>query len=133
MLLPLIATLTGANTPPTHALPLRTALQYSLWAFVPQFILQSLLLCSFGNGLGQQESCLGDSHPVCQRSHPKSHSDHSHCSCGIFFCEMFRRYRNILPLGVAHAALGLMMAVSFSDSLLHHMRVGIGYLMLPTS
>jgi hypothetical protein len=43
---------------------------------------------------------------------------------------MFRRYRSIVPLGLAHAALGLTMAASFSDSLLHHMRVGIGYLVL---
>ena len=35
----------------------------------------------------------------------------------------------LFPLGVVHAALGLTIAASLPDSLLHHMRVGIGYLM----
>ena len=46
----------------------------------------------------------------------------------LFFCEMFRRYRSIYPLGIAHALLGLTLAVTIPDSLLHHMRVGLGYL-----
>src|SRR5207249_605304 len=46
---------------------------------------------------------------------------------GFFFCEMFRRYRNIFPLGLVHVILGLAMAASVSDALLHHMRVGIGF------
>ncbi len=48
---------------------------------------------------------------------------------GLLFCEMFRRYRNIFPLGLVHAALGLTIAASLPDSLLHHMRVGLGYLL----
>jgi membrane protease YdiL (CAAX protease family) len=47
---------------------------------------------------------------------------------GLFFCEMFRRYRSIYPLGVTHALLGLTMAASFPQEGLHHMRVGIDYL-----
>lgn len=47
---------------------------------------------------------------------------------GLFFCEMFRRYRNIFPLGLVHALLGLTLAASFSDAVLPHMRVGIGYI-----
>jgi membrane protease YdiL (CAAX protease family) len=49
----------------------------------------------------------------------------------LFFCEMFRRYRSIYPIGVVHALLGLTVSLSMPDSLLHHMRVGIGYLMYP--
>src|SRR6266404_4582286 len=47
---------------------------------------------------------------------------------GLFFCEMFRRYRSIYPIGVVHGMLGLTIALTMPDSLLHHMRVGIGYL-----
>ncbi len=47
---------------------------------------------------------------------------------GWLFCELFRRYRNIFPLGVVHAMLGLTIAASLPDSLLHHMRVGLGYI-----
>jgi membrane protease YdiL (CAAX protease family) len=47
---------------------------------------------------------------------------------GLLFCEMFRRLRSIYPIGVVHALMGLTVALTMPDSLLHHMRVGIGYL-----
>jgi membrane protease YdiL (CAAX protease family) len=47
---------------------------------------------------------------------------------GLFFCEMFRRYRSIYPIGIVHAVLGLTVATTMPDSLLHHMRAGIGFL-----
>jgi len=47
---------------------------------------------------------------------------------GLFFCEMFRRYRSIYPIGIVHALLGLTVAITMPDSLLHHMRAGIGFL-----
>jgi membrane protease YdiL (CAAX protease family) len=46
----------------------------------------------------------------------------------LFFCEMFRRYRSLYPLALVHAMLGLTIAFTVPDSLLHHMRVGLGYL-----
>jgi len=47
---------------------------------------------------------------------------------GLFFCDMFRRYRSIYPIGIVHAVLGLTVAITLPDSLLHHMRAGIGFL-----
>jgi membrane protease YdiL (CAAX protease family) len=47
---------------------------------------------------------------------------------GLFFCEMFRRYRSIYPIGIVHAVLGLTVAITMPDSLLHHMRAGVGFL-----
>jgi membrane protease YdiL (CAAX protease family) len=47
---------------------------------------------------------------------------------GLFFCSMFRSYRSIYPIGIVHALLGLTVAITLPDSLLHHMRVGIGFL-----
>jgi membrane protease YdiL (CAAX protease family) len=46
----------------------------------------------------------------------------------LFFCEMFRRYRSLYPIAIVHAILGLTLALTVPDSLLHHMRVGAGYL-----
>jgi membrane protease YdiL (CAAX protease family) len=46
----------------------------------------------------------------------------------LLFCEMFRRYRSLYPLAIVHAVLGLSLALTVPDSILHHMRVGIGYL-----
>jgi membrane protease YdiL (CAAX protease family) len=47
---------------------------------------------------------------------------------GLFFCEMFRRYRSIYPVGIVHAVLELTVAITMPDGLLHHMRAGIGFL-----
>jgi hypothetical protein len=41
---------------------------------------------------------------------------------------MFRRYRSIYPLAIVHAMWGVTIALVTPDSMLHHMRVGIGYL-----
>jgi hypothetical protein len=41
---------------------------------------------------------------------------------------MFRCYRSLYPIALVHAMLGLTIALVVPDSLLHHMRVGIGYL-----
>ncbi len=47
---------------------------------------------------------------------------------GLFFCEMFRRYRSIYLLGIVHAVLGLTLSATIPASLLYHLRVGIGFL-----
>ncbi len=47
----------------------------------------------------------------------------------LFLIAAFRKYRNILPIGLAHAVLGLALAVSMPDSLVHKMMVGRAYLL----
>jgi len=47
---------------------------------------------------------------------------------GLFFCEMFRRYRSIYLLGIVHAVLGLTLSTTIPASVLYHLRVGIGLL-----
>jgi membrane protease YdiL (CAAX protease family) len=46
---------------------------------------------------------------------------------GVVSCLLFRRYRNLYVLGLTQGLLGLCFAVCLPDSLLHHMRVGLGY------
>jgi membrane protease YdiL (CAAX protease family) len=46
----------------------------------------------------------------------------------VFFVSVFQRWRNIYPLAIAHAMLGLSLAASVPDPVLRHMRVGIGFL-----
>ncbi len=48
---------------------------------------------------------------------------------GFVLSELFRRYRTVVPLGIAHGAVGLALALAVPDALNHHMRVGLGYLM----
>ena len=46
---------------------------------------------------------------------------------GAVSCLLFRRYHNLYILGLTQGLLGLCFAVCVPDSLLHHMRVGLGY------
>lgn len=122
------AALTGANVAPTHAMPLRTAWQYAIWAFLQQFMLQSFFLVRLESLLGSRRAVLAATILFAAAHIPNPILTIGSVFAGFFFCEMFRRYRNIFPLGVVHVILGLAMAASVPDALLHHMRVGIGYL-----
>lgn len=48
---------------------------------------------------------------------------------GWLLSELYRRYRSVLPLGIAHGLVGLAIAISVPDHIHHHMRVGLGYLL----
>ncbi|PYX26248.1 MAG: hypothetical protein DMG87_00130 [Acidobacteria bacterium] len=121
------AALTGANAAPTHAMPLRTAWQYAVWAFLQQFMLQSFFFVRLESLLGSRRAVLATTILFSAAHIPNPILTVGTVLAGFFFCEMFRRYRNIFPLGVVHVILGLAMAASVSDALLHHMRVGIGF------
>jgi len=119
--------LMGANAAPTHAMPLRTAWQYAVWAFLQQFMLQSFFFVRLESLLGSRRAVLATTVLFAAAHIPNPILTVGTVLAGFFFCEMFRRYRNIFPLGVVHVILGLAMAASVSDALLHHMRVGIGF------
>jgi membrane protease YdiL (CAAX protease family) len=47
---------------------------------------------------------------------------------GLAACLLFLRYRNLYPLAMAHAILGITIAITLPNSIIHNMRVGLGYL-----
>jgi membrane protease YdiL (CAAX protease family) len=47
---------------------------------------------------------------------------------GLIACTLFLRYRNLYALAVAHAILGVTVAMSVPGPVIHNMRVGLGYL-----
>lgn len=47
---------------------------------------------------------------------------------GLTACLVFVRSRNVYPLAVAHAVFGICVAITVPASILHNMRVGLGYL-----
>jgi hypothetical protein len=65
----LLAALTGANSAPTHALPLQTAWQYAIWTFVQQFILQSFFYAG-GITVRQPAGRIRHRYFVCYSPHP---------------------------------------------------------------
>lgn len=114
---------------PAQPLPWHRAWQYAIWALLQQFILQSFIYVRLESIFGSWRALLIASGLFSAAHLPSPVLTLLGLIGGVFFCEMFRRYRNIFPLGLVHAALGLTIAASLPDHVLHHMRVGIGYLM----
>jgi membrane protease YdiL (CAAX protease family) len=120
---------TGASGP-VHRLSLGASWQYAIWAFVQQFILQSFFFVRLETVGGSRRAVWAAALLFSAAHLPNLLLTAVTLPMALLFCQLFRRYRNIWPLGLVHAALGLTMAVSFSDTTLHHMRVGIGYLLI---
>jgi len=114
---------------PPQPLPWHRAWQYAIWALLQQFILQSFIYVRLESVFGSWRALLIASILFSLAHLPSPLLTFLSLMGALFFCEMFRRYRNIFPLGLVHAALGLTIAGSLPDHILHHMRVGIGYLM----
>jgi membrane protease YdiL (CAAX protease family) len=50
---------------------------------------------------------------------------------GLAACLFFLHYRNLYPLAMAHAILGITVAISVPGPVIRNMRVGLGYLTYP--
>ena len=105
------------------------AFGYGIWSLEQEFILNSFFYLIL-------EKLLGNSHrtALCAAllfsfAHiPNPILVPATLVGGLLFVEAFRRWRNIYPLGIAHALLGLSLALTVSDSWMHHMRVGLSFL-----
>ena len=125
---PLAARALGESALSNQLLQLHSAWQYVIWATVQEFILQSFVFVRMESLLGGRRAVIATAFLFSLAHIPSPVLTIGTFLGGLFFCEMFRRFRSIFPVGLAHALLGLTIAASFSNSILHHMRVGIGYL-----
>jgi len=114
---------------PAHAVPFHRAWQYGIWAVAQEFILQSFFYLRLKSLLGHRRAALWAALLFAVVHVPSPLLTGLSFVGALLFCELFHRYRALVPIGLAHALLGLTIAASLPDSLLHHMRVGIGYLM----
>jgi len=113
---------------PSYPIPWNRSWQYTIWAQVQEFILQSIFFIRLESVLNSRRAVFWAASLYAVAHIPNPVLTALSFFGGLFFCELFRRYRNLFPLGIIHAALGLTIAASFPDRWLHHMRVGIGYL-----
>lgn len=113
---------------PPQALPWTRAWQYGLWSLLQQFILESFIFVRLESLLGARRAVLASAGLFALAHLPSPLLTALAFLGALFFCEMFRRYRNLYPLGLVHAGLGLTIAASLPNNILHHMRVGLGYL-----
>jgi hypothetical protein len=113
---------------PGYVVPWNRSWQYAIWALVQQFILQSLFFIRLEPIVGGRRAVLCAASLYAVAHIPSPVLTILSFLGGLLFSELFRRWRNLFPLGVIHAALGLTIANSLPDKWLHHMRVGIGYM-----
>jgi membrane protease YdiL (CAAX protease family) len=119
----------GGQIPATPMWPsLHLTGQYVGWALIQEFMLQSFFFTRCEDLFGSSAAVWVAATLFASAHLPSPILTTFTLIGGLFFCEMFRRYRSIYPIGIVHAVLGLTIAVTVPDSLLHHMRVGIGYL-----
>ena len=111
-----------------NLLPLSRSWEYVIWALAQEFILQGIFFVRLESLLGSRRAVLAAAGLFAIAHIPSPVLTSLSFLGGILFCELFRRFRNLYPLGIIHGALGLTIAASLPDHWLRHMRVGIGYL-----
>ena len=109
--------------------PLWHSSGYAIWALMQQFILNSFFFLNLEELLGDSQRALwGAAALFCFAHLPNPVLMAGTLVVAVIFVSLFRRYRNLYPLGIAHALLGLSLAVTVPDAWIRHMRVGISYL-----
>jgi membrane protease YdiL (CAAX protease family) len=117
------------HVPSTLGAGLRHYGGYALWAAAQQILLQcfflsrSLRLTSNGPLAAGVSACL-----FAIAHLPNPILTVITLVAGLASCLFFLRYKNLWPLAVAHAILGISIAVTIPGKLDHNMRVGISYL-----
>jgi hypothetical protein len=125
---PLVAKVLGLNVAPFRVLSFSQSWRYAIWSLEQEFILQSFLFLRLETLLRSRWAVVWAAGLFALAHIPSPILTVLSLVGGLVFCEIFRRFRSIYPLGIVHAMLGLTIATSFSDRWLHHMRVGISYL-----
>lgn len=126
--IPAGAILTGHPVPANPDWPrFQNIWLYAIWAMGQQFLLQSFLYARLESLLGSRPAVLAGTFLFTVAHLPNLPLTVMTFFGALFFTEMFRRYRSIYPLGIVHALLGIAVAYSFPDSLMHHMRVGLSF------
>jgi hypothetical protein len=120
--------------PPVGALPpicLSVALGL-IWAFAQQFLAQSFFFLHLEYLLRSGRRAVLATALLFSSAHiPNPVLIPVTLLGGVILSEMFRRYRTLYMLAVAHALVALSLAISIPETVLHDMRVGIGYLRFP--
>jgi membrane protease YdiL (CAAX protease family) len=107
--------------------------EYSLWSLMQQFILQVyVLLRLIRLGLRRGPAIAVASLMFAGAHIPNPVLVPAVLIWGPISCRLYLRYRNLYAIAVAHALLGMCIALCVPNSINHHMRVGQGYLVYPS-
>ncbi len=102
---------------------------YALWAGVQQTLLQGMFLLRFLRVMPKPWQAVLAAAALFSSAHlPNPILVPLTFIWGLVACRLFLRYRNLYPLMLAHAFLGIAIAVSVPGPAVHNMRVGLAYL-----
>ena len=102
---------------------------YALWAFVQQILLQDVFLRRLLILIPSKPhlAALAAATLFALAHLPNPILTPITFIWGFISCLLFLHYRNIIPLAIAHAALGITLAITIPSPLIHNMRVGLGF------
>ena len=102
---------------------------YAIWTGVQQFLLQGFFLLRFLRVTSKPWIAALIAAALFATAHlPNTVLTPATLIWGLAACLLFLRYRNLYPLMLAHAILGISVAMTVPGPVVHNMRVGLGYL-----
>jgi hypothetical protein len=102
---------------------------YTVWSFVQQFLLQGYFFFRFLRLLPRREWAAVAAAGIFAAAHlPNPILTPVTFIWGLCACFVFLRRRNVFPLALAHAILGITVAITIPGPVVRNMRVGLGYL-----
>jgi hypothetical protein len=108
---------------------IETYCAYAVWSGVQQFLLQSFFLLRFLRLISNPTLAALTAAAVFSAAHlPSPILVPVTLIWGFAACLFFLHYRNLYPLALAHAILGITIAITVPGPVDHNMRVGLGYL-----
>lgn len=116
------------HAPPNIAAFTRSYIGYAIWAFVQQFLMMDFFLQRLLRVLSTPAYAILTTAGIFTVAHlPSPVLTPLTLIWGLVGCWHFLRYRNLYPLALAHAILGITIAVAIPAHITHGMRVGLGY------
>jgi len=107
----------------------KTYVGYAIWSFVQQFLLLDFFLGRLLRVVNGKATAVCIAAGMFALAHlPNPVLASLTLLWGTAACLLFLRYRNLYPLGLAHAIFGICVAVTIPGYVTHNMRVGLGYL-----
>jgi hypothetical protein len=102
---------------------------YAVWSVMQQFLLQGYFLSRLSRLVPSATLAAGISAAIFAAAHlPNPILTILTLVWGLAACFVFLKGRNLWPLAIAHAILGICVAITIPGPIVHNMRVGRGYL-----
>ena len=117
------------RAPPSVASFTKSYIGYAIWAFVQQFLMMDFFLLRLLRVLPRPAYAVLATTGIFTLAHlPNPVLTPLTMLWGLVGCWHFLKYRNLYPLALAHAILGITIAVAVPGYVTNNMRVGLGYL-----